>query len=215
MAKLLRVLIPSAALAAMALGAGFYVFTNSIGSYVPGSVSRADAIVVLTGGEDRVATGIQLIAAGRGQRLLISGVHPSGSATDLRRRHGGNDRLFQCCIDLGHDATDTVGNAEEARAWVEGHGYRSLIVVTSSYHMPRSMTEFARVMPDVTLKPYPVPSRTLKLQAWWQHQPTARLLIGEYFKFLTATARFGVSRMLSLDVRRSVASQAAEPGRTY
>ena len=208
MAKLLRFLVPGAALLSMALVAGFYIFANSVGSYVPVDAPRADAIVVLTGGEDRVASGIQLMSAGRGRRLLISGVHPKlHTPADIRRRFGGNESIFKCCVDLGHEALDTVGNAEETRDWAEMRGYGSLIVVTSSYHMPRSLAELSRAMPRMTLIPYPVPSRSLRLHAWWQHQPTARLLVGEYFKFLTSAARLGVSRLIGSLDRPSLADR--------
>lgn len=213
MAKVFRVLLPGLAATALALTAGFTMFANSVGRTPLGPVPKADAIVVLTGGEDRVATGIQLVTAGHGRRLLISGVHPkSGSPKDLKRQHGGNDAIFKCCIDIGLEALDTIGNADEARDWAIARGFRSLIVVTSSYHMPRSLAEFSRAMPDVTLLPHPVPSRSLRLQSWWQHQPTARLLVGEYLKFLTSAARLGVSRMIgSLDIQRSIAHRRDEP----
>lgn len=202
------------AVLALALTAGFYVFAMTVGHVVRQDTPRADGIVVLTGGEDRVATGIQLITAGHGRRLLISGAHPkTGTPADIRRRLGGNLAVFNCCVDLGHDAVDTVGNAAEARDWAEARGYRSLIVVTSSYHMPRSLAEFARSMPDVQLIPYPVPSRTLRITHWWQHQPTARLLVGEYLKFLTSAARLGVSRIIGGVERRPAVAERPQPVR--
>lgn len=210
MTRVLKVLVPVLAVVAVALTGGFYVFATSVGSYVRHDVKRADGIVVLTGGEDRVATGIQLISAGQGRRLLISGVHPKTMAPgDIQRRLGGNSAIFNCCVDLGREAHDTIGNAEETRDWAAAHAYRSLIVVTSSYHMPRSMAELSRTMPDVELIPYPVPSRTLRMGTWWQHRPTARLLVGEYLKFLSSAARLGASRLWSGLMPRSTV--AAHP----
>ncbi len=214
MAKVLRTLIPTVAVLALALTAGFYVFAMSVGHVARHDLPRADGIVVLTGGEDRVATGIQLISDGYGRRLLISGAHPkTGTPADIRRRLGGSLSVFNCCVDLGHDAADTVGNAIEARDWAEMLGYRSLIVVTSSYHMPRSLAEFSRSMPHMQLIPYPVPSRSLRITSWWQHQPTARLLVGEYLKFLTSAARLGVSRIIGGVERRPVMAERPRPVR--
>ncbi len=209
MAKVVRTLVTTAALIGLGLVAGFYIFAMSVGSLIRHAPPKADGIVVLTGGEDRVATGIELISKGYGRRLLISGVHPKiGSPDDIRRRLGGNLSVFNCCVDLGHEAHDTIGNAAEARDWADALGYRSLIVVTSSYHMPRSLAEFSRSMPNYELIPYPVPPRSLKISSWWQHQPTARLLVGEYFKFLTSAARLGVSRIIGgLDRRPAVANR--------
>lgn len=215
MAKAVRILVPVLAILGLCLTAGFYVFAMSVGNLVRHDVSPADGIVVLTGGEDRVATGIQLMGQGRGRRLLISGVHPkTGSPDDIRRRLGGNLKIFNCCVDLGHEAHDTVGNAEEAREWAEMLGYRSLIVVTSSYHMPRSLAEFSRTMPNVELIPYPVPPRSLKISIWWQHQPTARLLVGEYLKFLTSAARLGVSRLMGGIDGRPAFAERSRPQRS-
>lgn len=197
MARPLRMLAPLLALAVAALVAGFYVFANAIVSYAPAPPPKADAIVVLTGTSDRVSAGIALITAGRGRRLLISGVNRAvGTSADIRRRFGGDAGVFQCCVDVGHQAMDTIGNAHEARDWVLSHGYASLIIVTSSYHMPRSLAEFSRAMPQVKLVPYPVPSRSLRLDVWWQHRTTLRLLAGEYVKFLASAARLGFSRLL-------------------
>lgn len=210
MRRSLRLLIPIAALAGSMTLAGLYIFAGKVQSLIPSSATRADAIVVLTGGEDRVATGIELVTSGRGRRLLISGVHPSTGSRDLRRLVGGNT-AFRCCVDLGHDAIDTSGNAVEARDWAATWGFRSLIVVTSNYHMPRSLAEFAREMPEVKLIPYPIRSRTYQLESWWQHQPTARLVVGEYLKFLASTARLAVSRVIGpadapVEPRRTVRS---------
>ena len=181
---------------ASALTAGFIVFANKVASFERAPLASADAVVVLTGGEDRIAAGLLLIEKRRGRRLLVSGVNRRiGSPLDLSRKIGGNSRIYLCCVDIGHDALDTIGNAGEAREWVEAWGFRSLIVVTSSYHMPRSLAEFAIAMPAVKLVPHPVPSRHFQLDEWWRHLPTMRMLAGEYLKYLTSVVRLTVVRM--------------------
>ena len=91
---------------------------------------------------------------------------------------------FKCCVDVGYAAHDTSGNAEETKAWAHAHRFSKLIIVTSSYHMPRSLIELGRAMPAATLVPYPVLSRNFRTEAWWLHGATARLLFSEYVKFL-------------------------------
>lgn len=196
MPRLLRALVPAVALAVAALTAGFYVFTNAVRSYVVTSVPSADGVVVLTGGEDRIAAGLELVEARRGRRLLISGVNRAiATPQDLARKLGSREATWRCCVDLGHDALDTIGNAGEAREWAAAYGFRSLVVVTSAYHMPRSLAEFSAAMPGIKLVAHPVPSRHYHIESWWRHPSTARLLATEYVKFLAARARLGLARL--------------------
>lgn len=209
MAKLIRTAIALCLVGGIAGGVGFFVFADTVRSLAPMDDSRADAIVVLTGDEDRIATGMRLMVEGRAQRLLISGVHPTTrKPTELNRRIDGADAarraVLRCCVDIGHDALNTSGNAEEARRWVRANGFRSVIMVTSGYHMMRSRTEFARAMPDIEVVSYPVRTgRNLQLDTWWQHWPTTRLLMAEYVKFLGASARLAVWRVLTFSEDQS------------
>jgi uncharacterized SAM-binding protein YcdF (DUF218 family) len=188
----------------LAGGAGFVAFADMVRRLEPTPDPRADAIVVLTGDEDRIATGVRLMVEGRAHRLLISGVHPTTRMpTELKRRIDGADaarrNVVRCCVDIGHEALNTSGNAEEARRWVRANRFKSVIVVTSGYHMMRSRAEFARILPEIEVVSYPVRTgRNLQLDTWWQHWPTARLLMAEYVKFLGAFTRLAVWRVLSL-----------------
>lgn len=211
MARSTRVLIAGAGFGGLVLLAGFAVFASTIKSAPPAMVPSADAIVVLTGGEDRIEAGIKLLSEGKGRRLLISGVNPITKAAEIGRLTRQDHRLFKCCIDFGYTAVDTSGNAEEARSWADNWGYSRLILVTSSYHMPRSLTEFARVLPRAELLSYPVATRHHNLDEWWQHRATVRLLVTEYLKFLTSAARLGAARVLGSWDRHLVAEPAATP----
>jgi uncharacterized SAM-binding protein YcdF (DUF218 family) len=213
MASWARRLGACAAIGSFGLLAGFAIFANSVNQTMPVPPPSADAIVVLTGGEDRIETGIRLLSQGKGRRLLISGVNPSTRASEIGRLAGKDSRLLRCCIDFGYVAVDTSGNAAEARAWAENWGYSKLIVVTSNYHMPRSLIEFARVLPNAELFSFPVGSRHYHLEAWWRHPPTARLLAIEYVKFLTSAARLGVARLFTRDQRNVAGSAETQPGR--
>lgn len=177
--------------------AGLVVFAASIAHYTPlRTVERAaDGIVVLTGGEQRIREAIQLFSQGKARRLLISGVNRATTRDDVRRISGIDPILFECCIDMGYAALDTIGNAEEARAWARTWGFKRLIVVTSNYHMTRSLAELARAMPDVELVPFPVVSKNYRAETWWVHPGTARIVVSEYLKLLPSVARLITARV--------------------
>lgn len=175
--------------------AGFVIFAAAIGGYTPAPSVRGDGIVVLTGGGHRLQEAARLLSEGRGKRLLISGANRMATREDLHRKSGLPAALYRCCVDIGYEAFDTVGNADETRDWASRRGFARLIIVTSSYHMPRSMVELGRALPDVTLVPYPVLSPNFHTERWWLHAATARLLFSEYVKFLPSAARFGVARL--------------------
>ena len=169
---------------------GFLVFVARLNAlYVPDGAARMDAIVVLTGGKYRVAQSLELLRERQGKRLLISGVHPDTSMQSLISLVPEQADLLRCCVDLGREATSTVGNAWEAKRWVERGGYRRILLVTSNYHMPRSLMELRRAMPGVSLTPYPVFHEDIIVSDWWRDVGTAELLLKEYIKFIASAAR--------------------------
>ena len=155
----------------------------------------ADGIVALTGGASRITDAVELLASGRGQRLLITGVAPTTNTTELMRLAPDRERWFGCCIDLDYSATNTIGNAVETRRWALNRGFRSLVVVTSGYHMPRAMLEIRHRLPDVTLIPFPVVTGPRRAEPWWSQMRTAKILVSEYLKFIMAAARIGLDPM--------------------
>lgn len=177
---------------------GFIAFAVSTTHVDEPTGQRADAIVVVTGGEDRISAALGLLRQGSGRRLLISGVNPRTSTAAIRDQTGERRQLFECCVDIGREASDTIGNAEETRDWAAAHGYRSLIVVTSSYHMPRTLAEFARAMPGLDFVAHPVVSRHLRDRPWWQNAGSLRLLASEYVKYIAAITRLSWARALTV-----------------
>lgn len=174
---------------ALALLAGFAAFTARIANHEPVALRSADAIVVLTGGASRVTDGIQLLAQGHGRRMLISGVNRTTSAEELRRTLPTGEALLDCCVDLGRKALNTWGNAIEVAEWTRERNFRSLIVVTSAWHMPRALYELNRIMPEVDLLAYPVVTDKMQDARWWTEPQTAKLLLKEYAKYLLAHAK--------------------------
>ena len=190
-----------AVLAVVALCAGFILFASRVPDKEILFTSKADGIVVFTGGASRVVDAIELLAAGHGQRLLITGVYPSTNSSELKRLIPRYEQLFACCIDLDHVAKNTVENALETRRWTRDRDFHSLVVVTSSYHMPRAMAELSYQLPDVALIAFPVISDKQRSQSWWT-SGHLRLLISEYLKYLLTVGRM----YLGLDIFAPVAN---------
>lgn len=168
---------------------GFFIFMANVAQFgAHTSQGRADAIVVLTGGQARIDEAFRLLGEDRGQRLLISGVNPAASREALRRAFSVDEVRFMCCVDIDREALDTAGNAAETAQWADTHGFRSLIVVTNDYHMPRSLLEMRRTMKGVRLLPHAVVNaqseRTVENQT-----DRYRVLIGEYVKYSAAKMR--------------------------
>jgi uncharacterized SAM-binding protein YcdF (DUF218 family) len=148
----------------------------------------ADGIVVLTGGASRISDAIELLAARHGQRLLISGANRATTTEEISRLNPEYARWIHCCVDFDR-SLNTLGNAIEIRRWAEQRRFRSLIVVTSHYHMPRAMAEIANQLPNVTLVAFPVISDRMRAEPWWENGATTKLLLSEYLKYIVAQVR--------------------------
>ena len=171
-------------IAVVAYVVGFVIFAATLPRKAA-RVDGADGIVALTGGGARLDAAVALFERGVGKRLLISGVHATTTKNDLKRIVHGGPR-FDCCTDLGFQAENTRGNATEAAHWARAHHYRRLVIVTASYHMPRSLAEFSAAMPDMKLDPYPVEPEGVDLQDWWRDARAAAILQAEYAKYLAS-----------------------------
>jgi uncharacterized SAM-binding protein YcdF (DUF218 family) len=186
--------------AATLWGGGFLVFLQIIPRAAPPSGRATDAVVVLTGGSLRLEAGLSLLARGRAGKLFVSGVHRGIDVTELLRISRRAPESLDCCIALGYTADDTRGNARETAAWMTRERFRSLRLVTASYHMPRSLQEFRAAMPELAIVPHPVFPGHVRLDAWWRWPGTAILLAGEYNKLLFAWARRLVQPAIDLVV---------------
>jgi uncharacterized SAM-binding protein YcdF (DUF218 family) len=201
--RILLGVVALAALGAAAVVGGFWWFVWSVPTHEVALDRNADGIVVLTGGSSRIADAMQLLSAGRGKRLLITGAHRATTSAAISRLIPDHRALVTCCVDLDY-AVNTEGNAIETKRWAQRRGIRSLIVVTSNYHMPRAMAELARRLPDVALIGFPVVTENVRTDRWW-HPLTARLLLTEYLKYIVAQVR------MRLEPGFAAAGRAPEP----
>lgn len=175
---------------------GLFAFANSIPRKPQLSREKTDAIVVLTGGSLRLEKGLSLLSQKMGKKLFVSGVHRGVDVQQLIDRSRRSPEMIDCCIVLGYTADHTAGNATETAAWMRKEGYKSLRLVTASYHMPRSLIEFHYAMPHIRIIPHPVFPANVKVDEWWRWPGTAVLIVSEYNKYLVAATLHGLETML-------------------
>lgn len=187
---ILRVALYLVSAASLVFVGGFVGFAATLQREETKIVAPAEGVVALTGGSDRVDEAGELLARGLARRLLITGVNRATPGSMIARRLPISRDLYDCCVDLGYQALDTAGNAIETRDWAREHDItRSLIVVTSNYHMPRALAELSAAMPDVKLIPFPVVSEHVNVDDWAIDGRVMRLIASEYVKYLGALLR--------------------------
>lgn len=157
--------------------------------------TSTDAIVVLTGGSERLEEGLNLLSERKAKKLFISGVYRGVEVSRLLALFQGNPNELICCVKLGYTAASTRGNAAETKDWLENEGYKSLRLVTASYHMPRSIKEFHYKMPNIMVIPHPVFPKKFKRDDWWRWPGTANLILTEYFKYIISSLRLFLENM--------------------
>jgi uncharacterized SAM-binding protein YcdF (DUF218 family) len=180
------------AVPALALVIGFAVFAWRVPAEEVALTRNCDGIVALTGGASRISDAIELLAAGRGKRLLISGANPATNSHEISRLNPEFEKWVRCCVDFDR-SVNTLGNAIEIRKWAERRGFHSLIVVTSNYHMPRALAEIRHQIPQAKLLPFPVVADWQRAGPWWSNALTTRLMISEYVKLIFARLRMAIN----------------------
>ena len=172
---------------------GLMAYASRVQHLTPASLPEpGQGIVALTGAgsNERIGEAMGLLENGYGRRVLVSGVNPMATRDDIRNVSRAVRRLYDCCVDLGFTAADTVGNARE----------------TADYHMPRAMLELNAVLrgTGITADTYAVATPSLKARGWWRSPRAARLMVVEYCKYLAILGREGI---LGLGPREAPAAQ--------
>jgi uncharacterized SAM-binding protein YcdF (DUF218 family) len=174
----------------------FLQFFSSIPLVNLNKTEHADAIIVLTGGDKRLAVGFDLLSKGYATLLFVSGVNQSVTLFDIwqlsqKRGLSVNSKLINCCVELGYNALNTRGNAIESVEWIEKNKINSILLVTSNYHMRRSYLEFSLRAPNISILEYPVVGDNVMLDDWWLHPRSMGVLLSEYNKYiLTVVSSF-------------------------
>ncbi len=177
---------------------GLFLFAGDVAQLKAGlaiPVKKADGLVALTGGAQRIATALELLTQNLAPRLLISGVDPGANAEKIVPGNSPARGKLACCITMGTFAEDTIGNARETEAWASRYKMKSIVLVTSNYHMRRAMLEFNQTMRDVIVVPYVVTAENVHMDQWWNNPRTASLLVSEYNKLILAIVKAGLHRI--------------------
>ncbi|MDQ0317096.1 YdcF family protein [Amorphus orientalis] len=172
--------------------AGFLWFADQVASAQTPADPHGDAIVVLTGGAQRINGAIALLEEGRAERLLITGVNPATTEGQIATAVSAQKTIFDCCVDIDREALDTIENARQTRYWASDRGFHRLIIVTSAYHMPRTLAELKRELPDQELIPFPVMHENLKLANWYSDGAAMKVMVREYVKYALARLRLSL-----------------------
>ena len=196
----------------MLWGVGLTAFASRVLHSTPAAdPGQAQGVVALTGGSNRrLQAAMTLLQEGRGRRLLISGVNRRATREQIRKdARAVAGSLYDCCVDLGFEAIDTVGNARETAQWARARGYDRLILVTADYHMPRALLELRGAMPRVQLTAYPVATEDVDARVWWKSPQSLRLMMVEYSKYLVILTREAVLDLGPQSARGSDAGEGA------
>ena len=166
---------------------GFIWFGHKINNYDGHDGEHTDAIVVLTGGRNRIAEAVRLLNAGMADHLFIAGVEKRTKIGDIAGKlENSIDNPEK--IELGYEAKNTIGNAKEIKKWLMKNNIGSVRLITSNYHTPRSMAELETY--HLPLKIIAAPVYSDKVAAhWWQSWGTFKLIFGEYNKYLVVIFR--------------------------
>ena len=171
--------------------AGLMAFVGDVADLpTPTATQKLDAIVVLTGGSNRLDAGFNLLEQGFGKKLFISGVYHGLDVKHLLKRWKSEPQSsLDCCVVLGFEADSTSGNAVETAEWLHKEGFHSLYLVTANYHIRRALLEFGRLAPDLVITPFPVIPDKFDVSNWWKDPATGMLVIHEYTKYIIASLR--------------------------
>jgi uncharacterized SAM-binding protein YcdF (DUF218 family) len=178
-------------------GSGLLAFASRVTRLTPAPAPpAADGIVALTGGSAiRLKAAVDLLEAGDGRRLLVSGVDRKVTRRELWAVTGAAKPLFDCCVDLGFEAANTIGNARETAAWARAMHYESLILVTADFHTPRALLELRGALPGVKIIAYPVATPDLDVRHWQDTTRGADRMAVEYSKYLVTLCRENLLRL--------------------
>ena len=159
-------------------------FSSANNSFIDDlELPKVDGVVVFSGGENRIQSAVQILSKGYGERLFISGVNPMTKKNDISLKLISDKAIFTCCIDLGNNATNTLENANETKEWIGELNYKNVIIVTSNYHMKRSLFILRNTIPEVNFISFPIKSSYANETGKFNYL-NFKLLANEYLKYV-------------------------------
>jgi uncharacterized SAM-binding protein YcdF (DUF218 family) len=113
----------------------------------PQTGGKTDGVIVLTGGDGRVARGLEALRKGWAQKLLVSGVDREVKPREFVAAYHIDAHQMACCVTLGFESVDTRSNAREAARWIAANKFRSVRLITTDWHMQRAAYELSLMKP--------------------------------------------------------------------
>ena len=159
---------------------GFFYFLDSI-KYNNIVVNKnIDSIAILTGGKGRISLGLKLFIEHSNIKLIISGVDKKVSVNSVlpAKLHKNNS------IYIDQVSESTFENALVITDWVKKNKLYNVYVITSYYHMPRSMLLLNNLTEEVNYYSYPVKREKSKNSNFLQETLFNLFLMQEYIKYL-------------------------------
>jgi len=104
----------------------------------PAGDTRTDGVVALTGAGGRIQRGIEVLRAGKANRMLVAGVDSEVRPGEFAAEYKLDPALLACCVTLGYESVDTRSNALETSRWIAAQHIRSVRLVTTDWHMRRA-----------------------------------------------------------------------------
>lgn len=161
---------------------GFIMFAEMINEFDIDKMEKTDAVVVLTGGKNRINEAAKLLNQKNADKMFISGVSQETSLEELVEKYD-METYYADNVEIGQEAKNTLENAKEVKEWVEKNNISSIRLVTSNYHMPRSMEEIEAATDGVSIIPHPVYSENVA-KKWWTSWKSFKFVASEYNKFI-------------------------------
>lgn len=164
-----------------------------IGQYLSpaDNLSRADAIVVVSGDSDRMKQAIDLYKQGYASRLILSGAAKDGFPSNALAMHieASQSGIPNEAVILEEKANNTYENALYTKEIVLSQGMKNIILVTSPYHQRRVYETFKNVFKgsNIQLQNSPSIYSSWKPNDWWNTERESHLTQEEILKMIWAS----------------------------
>ena len=171
------------------------LYLKALGNFlvISDPLTKADGIVVLDGDyprDERLLYAIHLWQEGYAPMIILSArLGDWMSATDYPSwRHAIKLHAVptESLLVAGHDADSTIEEAHKLLPFVRDHGFKKIIIVTSSYHTRRARSVFSKVWAGggIEFTVAAAPSSDYHPDDWWRHRADSRTFFYEFSKTL-------------------------------